>query len=366
MRWGRTRPASTAPRPRADDDVLHVAAIGTVPWWLAAAGGDTSAEPAVVVEEGAAAVAGADVVHVGADALGSIRGLKKRGATVVADLVATRPSQLRRKDRRDVALADLVLVGSRSDLEHLAAAQPEIASRLRRVPEPVDLAAFAPEQVLAETRGRDLRRHRRLHRLAGPVVLYAGDYTDEGALELAVDAVSALRDERPEVRLAALPTGRLDPGYRDRCERKALALGHHGIVEWTIPPDDLPLWFAVADVALLQTHSAPAVREAQLALASGTPVVAPRLPVLTELVDDTTGALVPPGDLEATVAALAAILDDADAAAQLARSARSRAERDLDPAAARDALVAQWLRLARAPGPAAAIDPQVAARAGAD
>jgi glycosyltransferase involved in cell wall biosynthesis len=164
----------------------------------------------------------------------------------------------------------------------------------------LDVAAFAPEEVLAETRGRDLRLFRRFHRLAGPVVLYAGAYDRGGGLAEAVAAACRLSERIPELRLVAVPFGPIRRRYLDRCEREALRLGHRGIVERRLEERDVPLWFAVADVVCVPGERVdPLVL--RLAAAAATPVVEGQ-----------------PGGREALDAALLALLPEQPAAADAA------------------------------------------------
>jgi len=155
----------------------------------------------------------------------------------------------------------------------------------------LDVAEFAPEQVLAERRGRDLRLFRRFHRLAGPVVLFAGTYDRGGGLAEAVAAACRLSERIPELRLVALPFGPIRPRYLDRCEREALRLGHRGIVVQRLDERDVPLWFAVADLVCVPGERLePLVL--RLAAAAGTPVVQ-RQPGAPEALDAALLAFLP-------------------------------------------------------------------------
>jgi glycosyltransferase involved in cell wall biosynthesis len=340
---GESPSSRTARRDTSASADVRVATVGAEPWWLDHAAGQLG-DLTITIDRTPAALDAAYVIHLAGQSIRLIPRLKANGQApaIVVDLIATNPAQLRRRDLRDVALADLIVVGTRRELDELSVRHPALAGRIRCIAEPVDLTAFAPEQTLSETRARDLRLHRRRHRLAGPLVLYAGEYVEGGGLDLAIEAVLTLRDTRPELRLAALPLGRVDAAFRDRCERKALALGHHGIIEWTVEPTDVPLWFALAEVACLQAHRSVRPDAARLALASGTPVVAAALPPLTEFVEEgVTGFVVAPGELPATTDALATILAGGTAEG-FSRASRERAERDLDPASAGRELAAQW------------------------
>ena len=67
------------------------------------------------------------------------------------------------------------------------------------------------------------------------------------------------------------------------------------------------------------------------ALARGLPVIGTRTGAIAELVGDDAGIVVPPGDVDALSAALARVLDDADAARAACggRSARPRPPADM-------------------------------------
>ncbi|MBX5474135.1 MAG: glycosyltransferase [Thermoleophilia bacterium] len=176
----------------------------------------------------------------------------------------------------------------------------------------VDLAAFAPEEELAQRRGRDLRLLRRFHRLAGPVLLYAGPYEPRGGLEHAIDAALRLSAEVPELRLVALPFGPIDRRYLDRCEREALRLGHHGIVEQRVEERDLPLWLAVADVVCCPATAAVNTLPVLLAQAARAPLVATAA-ALGQADPGDAVVRIPAGDPDALAAAVRGALDDAAA-----------------------------------------------------
>src|SRR5262249_9195697 len=150
----------------------------------------------------------------------------------------------------------------------------------------VDLEAVVP---LAEAKARDeaeLRRFRRFHRLAAPLVLYVGPYTEAGGLDLLVDAVTALSVQGLDVRVAAIPDGRIDHEYLDLCEGRALGLGHHAIVEWSVSAADRALWLALAAAVSLPARRPVPTQAAQLAAAAARPIVGSDLSPLTEQVED--------------------------------------------------------------------------------
>jgi glycosyltransferase involved in cell wall biosynthesis len=190
----------------------------------------------------------------------------------------------------------------------------------------LDLDWWAPEKQLLQTRGPELKRFRRLHRLAHPVVLFVGPYTAAGGLELALGAVYDLRERIESTKLAAIPLGPTDQRYLDRCEEEALGLGHHGIVEWTVEAEDVPFWYATATVVC-----APWLEEAGpadpllLAACAGRPFVGSDLPLFRAAASE-SAVLVPPGDPAALVAALERFVGDLDESHRLGELARGQAE----------------------------------------
>jgi glycosyltransferase involved in cell wall biosynthesis len=324
---------------RVADSPLRVALVGSVEAWVERA--PSRFGELLTLERDPRR---ASVVHAALDGIdAATRGNRDdRRRRVVAHLQTADAVGLRGRGLRQLSNVDRVVVDSDVGRGVLVRALPDRSGRVVVIHAPVDVARFAPEPLLAESRERDIRLHRRRHRLAGPVVLFAGDYTPAGGLARAIDAVLVLRDEVPDVRLVALPLGAVDRRYLDQCERRALALGHHGVVEWTVRSEDLPLWFATADVAYLPIGGPGAINAASLALASGTPIVGGS--ELAEFVTDgVEGVLCRVDSKEAAADALRAILENSDG--RYARAARQRAESSLDVASAERSIASLWLEI---------------------
>ena len=193
----------------------------------------------------------------------------------------------------------------------------------------VDLDRYAPAAVLQQTRDSELKRFRRLHRLAAPVVLYAGPYTADGGLQTTLAAVEQLRATTEGLRIAAIPEGPIDQRYLDECEKRALALGHHAVIEWTATDDERTMWYALAAVVCLPCSATASVspRPAQLAAAAARPFVGSNIPALAEFVDaGETGILIPPADADALAREVGRLLADDETATRMGERARARAE----------------------------------------
>jgi glycosyltransferase involved in cell wall biosynthesis len=343
------RPVRAATRvaiTRADEarrPALTVAWVGPRPAWLQR---DDAVAELVGIEFSDVAVA-TELVVVDRSAVGEIDGLRKSApqSVIALDLTDEEDVELRPPELRRARAADVLLAGSRWELGEICRRLPSPLPRMAVVPRPLDLDWYAPEPVLAETkgRGRDLRRFRRFHRLAGPTVLFAGPYTASGGLDLLVEAVLRLREKMPDLRLAAIPHGPIDPRYRDRCEMRALGLGHHGIIEWDPPESEVPFWYGIAAVVCSPSREPASPEPAKRAAAAARPFVGSDLESFREHVDEgTTGNLVPVDEPAALEAALRRLLDAEDEQTRLGDAARRKAESDYSPRAAARALRHEW------------------------
>ena len=286
------------------------------------------------------------VAHVTRAALGELENVRKAlpDSVLVLDLTADGDAALTRFEAGQTSRADVVLAGSDWELGELERQIPSLPPRTGVVRRPLDLDWHAPEPQLAEAkgRGRDLRRFRRFHRLAGPAVLFAGPYTEAGGLDVLLEAVFRLREQMPDLRLAAIPHGPTDPRYRDRCEMRALGLGHHGIVEWNPAESEVPFWYAIAAVVCAPSREPGSPEPAKRAAAAARPFVGSDLEPFREHVDDETGYLVPPGDLDALQTTLERLLVAEDEAAKIGEIARAKAEAEYSPAATAKRLRQEW------------------------
>jgi glycosyltransferase involved in cell wall biosynthesis len=324
---------------------LTVAWVGPRPEWLQR---DDVVAELVGIEFSDAAVGTAPaLVVVDRSAVGEIDGLRKSapGSVIALDLTAEADVELSPPELRRARAADVLLAGSRWELGKICRRLPSPLPRTAVVPRPLDLDWYAPEAVLAEVkgRGRDLRRFRRFHRLAGPTVLFPGPYTEAGGLDLLVETVFQLRENMPDLRLAAIPHGPIDPRYRDRCEQRALGLGHHGIIEWDPPESEVPFWYATAAVVCSPSREPASPEPAKRAGAAARPFVGSDLESFREHVDEgTTGNLVPVDEPAALEAVLTRLLGAERERTRLGEAARRKAEADYSPRAAARGLRYEW------------------------
>jgi glycosyltransferase involved in cell wall biosynthesis len=351
-------PARNGSRPAEAPGALSTLWVGNRPSWLEPVAGG-AAEEAKIEFLGAdraglrvlAAAAGrADVVHVTRGAATSIRQIRRdaRSLPLVVDLggeTHVLPDDAVRIARE----ADRTLVGSLGALREVRRREPTLTDRTSLFRAPLDLTRFAPwNDILQEPRGKFMRRFRRFHRLVSPTILYAGPYTQEGGLHSALEAVYLLRERHPDTRLAAIPYGRVDRRYLDACERRALGLGHHGVIEWTVNADELPYWFAMSDVVCLPCRAVVEPGPAKLAAAAGRPFVGGEAEPLLELVQDgETGVLLPNPGAEALAAAVEELITDSEKSSLMGRTAREYAEREFSPDAGLARLLGVWQDVAR-------------------
>lgn len=270
-----------------------------------------------------------DVVHCRRETLGLLPTLDGAAPNfaLVLDLSEDGERPLGRREARAARRADLVLVGSPAHLDRLRRRDASLAARAEVIHYPLDLSFHAPEDVLMQTRQMHLRRFRRFHRLGAQAVLFAGPYTEAGGLDLALGAVIDLRREHNDLRLTAIPLGPIDQRYLDRCEQRALELGHHGVLEWTVAPDEIPFWFATATVACLPSRAPLGSRPARLAAAAGRPFVGSDVGAFRDAVaPDGRDLLLTDTTPPSLAAALEPLLRDTEEAAQRGAAARRYAE----------------------------------------
>ena len=154
----------------------------------------------------------------------------------------------------------------------------------------------------------------------GPLLVFAGRLVHEKGVQTLLDAMPALRDRYPGVRLMVIGTGVHEDALQLRARRRRIA--RH--VEWSghVAEEDLAPMLAAGDVAVVPSLYEPFGIVALEAAAARVPVVLARTGGLTDLVDaGLASASFQPGDVAGLVAALASVLDDPATAARAAARA---------------------------------------------
>jgi glycosyltransferase involved in cell wall biosynthesis len=245
-------------------------------------------------------------------AAGALRGLGPAPPLVFAhnDLL---PSPLvGRAVRVAAGRADLVVALSRAIAEDL---DPDRRlNRVEVVRPGVDLARFAPSGPPPKD---------------PPTALLLGAIVGWKRPELALEIVAQAARELPDLRLvvAGAPIGDAGEALRSQLERRAREPDLAGRVELAGPLEDVPAALAEATCLLHCADREPYGMALVEALACGRPVVAPAAAGPTEIVDERSGVLYPPGDAGAGAAAL---VQAVSRATELGAGARERAEDRFD------------------------------------
>jgi glycosyltransferase involved in cell wall biosynthesis len=146
-------------------------------------------------------------------------------------------------------------------------------------------------------------------------LVYAGALTPTYELDVAIDALARVVQQRPDLRMRFDVYGRGDsePALREQAERLELAdrVTFHG----RIPLEDVPAAIAAADIGLAPTRR-DRFTDASLSTkifeygAMGRPAVATRLPLVERTFPPGTVSTYAPGDPEAMAAAILRLVED--------------------------------------------------------
>ena len=165
------------------------------------------------------------------------------------------------------------------------------------------------------------------------VVLYVGRFDHRKGIETLVRAVERCHTRATEtVRLiigGGSRPGHSDGDERDRIESIVAELGIKSLTQFTgrLSQDELPTYYAAADVAVVPSHYEPFGLVTIEAMACGTPVIGSDVGGLQfTIVPEETGLLAPPKDDAAFAAAIDRILLNPDWRNQLGQAARARVE----------------------------------------
>lgn len=211
-------------------------------------------------------------------------------------------------ERSAVNRANHLLAASQATADEFITHYGLQADRVTVVPLGIDLSRFRP------TGARDLRLSLGLEDV--PILLYVGFCTPRKGLDYLAQAMQLISDD---VRL--LMIGRWEKAYRTKFYRN-LGSAHDRVIELGyVPDDDLPGYYAMADLfvlpTLLEGFGLPLVE----ALACGTPVVTTNAGSSSEVVGP-GGRIVPPRDPVALADAINDLLVDAELRRGLGQAGR--------------------------------------------
>lgn len=165
------------------------------------------------------------------------------------------------------------------------------------------------------------------------VVLYVGRFDPRKGIETAVRAVGQSQ-LRGDAKFKLIIGGGSRAGQSDGKERERIEgiVSELGLSDLTVfpgrlGPNDLPTYYAAADVCVVPSHYEPFGLVAIEAMACGTPVVASDVGGLQfTVVPEETGLLCPPKNPAAFAGAIDRILANPDWGMQMGQAARKRVE----------------------------------------
>jgi glycosyltransferase involved in cell wall biosynthesis len=186
-----------------------------------------------------------------------------------------------------------------------------------------------------------LRRDLRLD--ARPVALYSGNFEPYQGVPLLVQA-AALSPDAQFVFMGG------EPAQVEEARRSAAALGcaERCLFTGKRPPEELSLFLRLAEVVVSPRCSGVNTPfKVYTYLASGTPLVATRIPTHTQLLDDTLAVLVEPTP-EALAEGIARALADPQASRERARRGRALIESEYSAARYTEKVARAYAAVARA------------------
>jgi L-malate glycosyltransferase len=208
--------------------------------------------------------------------------------------------------RAAYACAHLVVANSAAAADRLTAERVP-RSRMRVVPNGIDLAAYTP----------------RVH--DGPIrrIVTVANLRQEKAHEVLVEAASIVLRRCPEVEFVIAGNG---PRRRE-LEMLARTRGLESHVRFAGHVEDVPALLASSDLFVLPSRSEAFPNSVLEAMATGLPLVATRVGGIVELVQNQrTGVLVPPDDARALGHAILDLIQWRSHAIRLGRAARAEVE----------------------------------------
>jgi teichuronic acid biosynthesis glycosyltransferase TuaC len=249
------------------------------------------------------------------DGYAAVRMGRALGVPVVVGAIG---SDIRRRNdpitirlvRQTMLQADAVITVS-EELRERAIAQGVAAGKVTAIRNGCDTEVFHPGDR-AEARqqlGFDSQSE---------LIVYAGNLLASKGLGELMEAFVELAKARPLLRLAIIGQG----PYGEKLAQRAAAAGVESRVTMPGRRDaaGIAQWMRAADVFCLPSYSEGCPNVVVEALACGRPLVATNVGGIPELVNETSGLLVPPRDTEALRGALDAALSKQWDSARIART----------------------------------------------
>lgn len=161
------------------------------------------------------------------------------------------------------------------------------------------------------------------------MILYVGRFDRRKGIETLVEACAKLRHSFQLYLVGGSRTDGSDAQEQKRIREIVRELGLEEVTTFTGPvsQDQLPAYYAAADVCVVPSYYEPFGLVAIEAMAAKTPVIASDVGGLKySILDNETGALVPPCNVEALAAAISDVLTDPIRWKLLAESAQHRVQ----------------------------------------
>lgn len=224
--------------------------------------------------------------------------IKARGS----DLHQLPPSGAVRARTAEAVCGAAALIAVSRNLADIAGQLGARAENLHLLPNGIDAGSFP---LLARA---DARRTLGIA-AEGKVLLFVGRLHAVKRLDILVEAIRLIVASSPNA-FDLLAIGGDGP-VRGALEKRIASAGLQGRIRLTgqLEREQVALWMNAADLFLLPSQNEGCPNVVLEALTCGTPVVASRVGALPDLVDESAGLLVPPGDAPALARAIRSALD---------------------------------------------------------
>lgn len=211
---------------------------------------------------------------------------------------------------------------------------------------------FDPARITSVRTGIDLVRFQPLDALAArarcgvdarPAVIILATLRDWKGHDDLLDAWRIVRERVPGWQLLVVGDG----PRRAHLESRVAAMELAGEVAFAGNQDDVPAWFACAELTVLPSFGDEGVPQSLMqAAACGLPAISTPIGAIAEAVTDgTTGLLVPPRDVAALAAALEQLMSDAGLRTGMGRAAHAHAQANFGIDRMLDAMEAVFARV---------------------